>query len=328
MGEAEGTSRQPLTDDYIICIPSYKRLDTFSKYTYGKLLEPYELCSKVKLFLQNDEDVSAYGAKFPGLEIVRSPPGLLNTVNFISDYFALDQKLVLMHDDVDRLWFLSPVGRRTDFADASALDAFIKQSFRILESKQLHLGGVYSKDDPRAAKQQKDKHGDYSTDLNFIHDPFTLLRNQDIKLDIELEQKMDFHRTIEYYKQDGGVLRWNKYGLKTFKFNPEDSESTGGFGHRSAEMEQEAAKKIQDRYPQYVERITTDAKGNSILASPTSPACFDRNASRWLRRARSTLNSFAWANRISRMRPALAAYSLPFRAAKVDSWSGPRAPLR
>lgn len=146
-----------------------------------------------------------------------------------------------------------------------------------MKSKQLHLGGFYCSANAGWMASAVERHGDYHIDLTFINDPFTLLVNQDIKLDEELAQKMDFQRSIENYKQDGGVFRWSKYGIKAGKYNPKETEIEGGVGYHSPASEQQAEKAVIARYPDYVSHVKTHKDGGTLMvlkdrALPHAPA--------------------------------------------------------
>jgi hypothetical protein len=88
---------------------------------------------------------------------------------------------------------------------------FIKQSFKILREKKLNLFGI------NAVKNTFLMTDNYSIDLRFIHGPFYGYINiHNTKYDLPISTKYygvadDIERTIIYYRNDGGVLRFNEY---------------------------------------------------------------------------------------------------------------------
>ena len=236
--EASPPPPPPALGNYRIAIPTYNRVDVFSKQTYSQIIQRYGLESITDLFLQSDADEQAYRRAFPNLNVVRSPPGLLDTVNFINTHYPLDQWIVLLHDDVKQFVCVSPGDSRLQ--DVADINAVLVHVFEELVRHNFHLGGFYM----TANDLWMGKSKAVTTGLTFIHDPITLLINCRVVLDDKW--KTDFQRSIEYYKQDGGVFRFNHYAFKT-KHKP--PATAGGIGHRNAQQEKEAAENFRDRYP-------------------------------------------------------------------------------
>lgn len=237
--------------DYTIAIPTYKRLNVFRRKTY-RLLKRYNLCERVVLFLQCPEDVADYTKAFPELKYVEAPSGFLNCINFITQHFPVGQPVVQMHDDVSQIYDLVS-GKCVQTEDAHAL--FVRV-FQLMQKSKCNLGGLYPMRNAMYMSLQKE----YTTDLRFIHDPITLLLNQQIPL--ELSRKNDYERCIRYYKRDGGVLRYNHSAFTT-SYNP--SNDAGGIGHRSAEDEMCDAEVIKKMFPKYISYIKQKKNGATSL---------------------------------------------------------------
>jgi hypothetical protein len=237
--------------DYQIAIPTYKRLNVFRRKTY-RLLKRYNLCERVVLFLQCPEDVKEYTEAFPELKYVEAPSGFLNCINFITQHFPVGQPVVQMHDDVRQIYDLVS-GKCVQTEDAHAV--FVRV-FQLMQKSKCNLGGLY----PMRNAMYMSLHKEYTTDLRFIHDPITLLLNQQIPL--ELSRKNDYERCIRYYKRDGGVLRYNHSSFTT-SYNP--SNDAGGIGHRSAEDEMCDAEVIKKMFPKYISYIKQKKNGATSL---------------------------------------------------------------
>ena len=246
--------------DYQIAIPTYKRLNVFRRKTY-RLLKRYNLCERVVLFLQCPEDVKEYTEAFPELKYVEAPSGFLNCINFITQHFPVGQPVVQMHDDVRQIYDLVSAGTATnpDYVKCviteDAHSTFVRV-FELMQKYKCNLGGLYP---TRNARHMNDKE-EYTTTLAFIHEPITMMYNQQILLDDA--NKTDYQRCVEYYLRDGGVLRYNHSAFTTV-YNPVNAD--GGIGHRSAEEEQKSALAFKQRYGNYVSHILTKKNGATSL---------------------------------------------------------------
>jgi hypothetical protein len=237
--------------DYSIAIPTYQRVDLFTRKTY-RLLERYHLLDRTTLFLQTDADVAAYTTAFPDLPYVRAPLGFVNVCNFICDHYPIGHPIVQLHDDIAQIYDLIG-GKCVQTKDA---DQIFQNVFRWMKQESCSLGGVY----PMRNAKFMERQPEFTTDLRFIHDPITLLFNRRIPLDDPY--KTDWQRTILYYEHDGGVLRYNHVGFTT-TFNPVNAQ--GGIGYRSPDEETKAAHAFQTRYPQYITGIRTHKTGSTTF---------------------------------------------------------------
>lgn len=245
---------------YTICIPTYNRVDVFRKKTYKTMIKRYNLQDKVILLLQTDEDEKAYTEAFPELGFLRTPKGLLQTVNYVAEYFPKGKNIVMMHDDISRFLRVDTLGNRCTIEDG---ERFIKNMFDKMNEEGCHLGGVYPCDYPPTMAKQKE----YTTDLRFIHDPFTFMINIKPILTIKLQYKSDFERTVLHYKHDGKVLRMNRYTVCT-SYNP---KSAGGIGHRDAQAEKKAVSDFLVVYGEYVQTVKTHKNGSTSMILHTNP---------------------------------------------------------
>lgn len=237
--------------DFKIVIPSYNRYKKFKKRTY-EFLKRHNLLSNATLFLQTDEDEKQY-QEF-NINIIRSPQGLKNTLNFIYDYYPMDTKLWLLHDDVSK--FINK-----DNIEPDDIPNIISGCFNSMTLHKANLCGFYPTANPYFMSKAKE----LNTDCSFIHDPCLLIINKRLYGTEALKYKGDFERTVLYYKRDKIVLRYNHFSPKT-SYNP---KSLGGVGFRTPETEQEQALLFKTTYPEYVRRIITHKKGSTSLLLKT-----------------------------------------------------------
>ena len=247
-------------DGYTICIPTYNRVDVFRKKTYAKIIQKYNLHDRVMLLLQTDADEEAYTKAFPKLGFMRTPPGLLQTVNYVAQWFEMGHRMIMMHDDITRLLRVDSLYKRHTITDG---DRFFKSVFAKMEEQGCHLGGVYPCNYPLTMAKQPE----YTTDLRFIHDPLTFMCNLQLQLQLQLQYKSDFERTIVYYKHDKKVLRMNHYTIST-AYNP---KSESGIGHRDAKAEKEAVADFLSVYGEYVKTVKTHKNGSTSMILHTNP---------------------------------------------------------
>ncbi len=239
--------------EYKIVIPSYKRFNIFKNKTF-KFLERNSLLEYATLFIQTDEDEEKY--KEFNIPIIRSPLGLIHTLNFINDTYPLNTKLWLLHDDVTKFINL-------DNIEPENIPDIINGCFNSMILHNANLGGFYPTANPYFMKKAKE----LVTGCNFIHDPCCLIINQQINNTEELKDKADFERTVLYFKRDKIVLRFNHYAPVT-SYNP---KSMNGVGFRNPEREKASALLFKNTYPEYVRRINTHKNGSTslVLKTPT-----------------------------------------------------------
>lgn len=243
-----------------ILIPTYKRCNTFVKKTYRRIIQRYNLQEHCTLLIQNDEDEEAYRTACPDLAVMRTPPGLLETVNHVVGLPEFEGKqLVLMHDDLTRIFTVDEHAKRHNLDDATAL--FLRV-FELMQQEQCTLGGVYPANMPLSMYKKPE----YSTGLYFVHDPLTFTINtHQLQLQLPepaMEQKMDWLRMFMHYEADGKVLRLNRVGIGTV-YNPQKNREGGGFGVRSSEQEKEVAQLVLGLYPQYIRSINYHKRGGT-----------------------------------------------------------------
>jgi len=245
------------TYNYKIAIPTYHRLDIFTKKTYGKVIKPNKLDDRVVLFLQNPEDIKAYRERFPQLKIVKSPPGYHPTLNYMSKYFGKNVRYVKMDDDLSGFFTGGGFEGGTKVKPVKNVRKLFDQCFREMDKKGANLGGFY----PSANWFRGPK---VSTDLRFIMGACYCVRNQKIFLP-EANSKSDFELTIKYYQKDHTVVRMNRYGFRT-AYNAGDGGVT-----RTDESENRDNERLMKKYPAYIKRAIKHKTGTTSLVLNKNP---------------------------------------------------------
>jgi hypothetical protein len=195
--------------DYAIAIPSYNRVDGIQKKTLSTLkhykIEP----SRIYIFVNTDEQKKEYEEKIPkdmyGKIIAsKQPKGIMNVRNFVSDYFPMNKHYISMDDDV--LGFKEVRGEK--LVDIKDLRALIKKGFDLCKEHNYTLWGLY----PVANAFYMKSKDEYTTDLRFIVGGFVGIINK--RRRVHLNYKDDYERSLEAYKKDGGVIRFNHIAVK------------------------------------------------------------------------------------------------------------------
>ncbi len=231
-----------LSMSYVIAIPSYNRADSIVDKTLSYLLKGGVSPSKISIFVANKSQEKMYKSAIPeGMysEIVVGKLGIANQRKFISHYYPVDTYIVSMDDDVEELQML----RGDKLVSVKNVDAFFMRAYSLLKKEQRFIWGIYP------VRNAFFMYNTVSTGLKFIIGVTFGYINRRLKRlepSSKAEGKEDFEQSILYYKEDGGVLRFNNITHKT-KFN-----APGGLGTDRQEMNKMAAEYLQAKYPDIV----------------------------------------------------------------------------
>jgi hypothetical protein len=223
---------------YIVAIPTYNRVNEIIHKTLHTLYEGNVDKNKIYLFVANRKEYEIYEKNIPKNlynKIIIGKKGITNQRIFISKYFKEGQFIVSMDDDVERLEML----RGDKLIKLNDLNLFFKNAFELLKKEKLNIWGIYPVRNPFFM------YNDITTDLRFIIGVTFGYINRHSKIlypSIKAETKEDYEQTILFFKQDGGVLRFNNITAKT-KFNAE-----GGLGTDRYERNKNAAVYLKNKY--------------------------------------------------------------------------------
>jgi hypothetical protein len=225
---------------YVIAIPSCNRADTIAEKTLSYLLDGGVLASKITIFVANKTQEKLYAAAVPSnmyKEIVVGKIGITPQRKFISHYYPVGTYIVSMDDDIEELQML----RGDKLVTLRKVDEFFKKAYLMMKRENRFIWGIYP------VRNAFFMHNTVSTDLKFIIGlTFGYINRRLKRLEPTSEVKEDYEQSILYYKEDGGVLRFNNITHKT-KFN-----SVGGLGTDRQLTNKIAAEYLQKKYPDIV----------------------------------------------------------------------------
>ena len=255
-------------DDYIICIPSYKRAVFCKEKTLNTLSEHKINPTKIYVYVADKSDYDLYKETLdPSTynKLVIGKKGLVPQRKFIMDKCPSNKHIVFMDDDVESIDLtISPRFK------GHSLDYFIKEAFKECVSHKSYIWGVYAVFNPFFRKPRPEM----TTQLNYIVGAFYGIINRPQLKSIELTitkengQKEDVERTLKYFINDGVVLRFNKIGFTTKYYGKEGG--LGKFEERIKPMK-DACNKLEKQYGEYG-HIKTRGNGMSEFVLKKVPA--------------------------------------------------------
>ena len=232
--------------DYIIIIPVFNNVDKFKRYTY-KFVTKYNLKSKCVLLIQNDKDERDYKEAFPDIKQQRTPAGYYKAVNFMTSKLPHNKNIVKIDDDFSSLKKLSG-DKLVDVSDVNKLFISI---FNELKKSKLSLAGFY----PMLSAGYMKERQAVTKDLRFIQGALYLYLNKGIKL--QENGKADYIFTIDNYRKDGGVLRYNHIGMG-YKFEEGNEKSSD-------------LQKFLKQYGDYVSKVIRHKGGTTSVLLKKNP---------------------------------------------------------
>jgi hypothetical protein len=235
-------------DNYIVCIPSYKRANVCNERTLKTLSENGINPKCINVYVADTEDYNLYEKTLDKKyynKLIVGKKGLVQQRQFIMENQPVNKQIVFLDDDIERIDLsLSPRFKNHN------LNFFIKEAFKECINYKSYIWGVYAVFNPFFRKARKEM----TTDLNYIVGAFYGIINRpnlkEIQLTITKEngQKEDVERTIKYFIHDGIVLRFNKIGFITKYYGKEGG--LGRFEDRIKPM-MEASNKLKKQYGDY-----------------------------------------------------------------------------
>jgi len=264
--------------DYIVAIPSYKRTEELKEKTLA-MLERFKIPpSKINIFVEKNqisEYKKALGNKY---KIIEGGKGLVGQLRKIYKYYPENKWIVRIDDDIVDIRkmkyqrFEYAIGKITraqlsENVKNFNLDKFIKFAFNLCEKNNIRYWGINSKSNNFNAGSG------YTIGLKVIAGGFNATINtHNPKYDWKVASPdngigEDIERTIIFFKNDGGVLRFNNVNLIT---DPEPvqtgmTESEGGIIKRMNKTKTNF-NKIEKLYPEAVSSNDYSKKNINILS--------------------------------------------------------------
>lgn len=234
--------------DYLVAIPSYDRVETLKTKTIA-LLERNKIPKDiVYIFVANEEEAKKYREAIPGYRFIIAPvKGILNTRNFITNYFKEGQKLVHFDDDIEEVLEKVSKDKLGRIMKKVDLQKFIPMAFSEIDKRGLSVWGVNPVNNPYMMAHN------ISTDLRYVVGAFRgVINRREIQLKFS-NQKEDVENTIRLFIRDGGVLRYNYITVKTKWYAPGGivSQTSKGDADARKKLSKEAVDLLIKAFPEY-----------------------------------------------------------------------------
>lgn len=242
------------THDWIIAIPSYNRAITLRDKTL-KILAEYKIpVSLIHVFVANKEEHAIYKATLtPGTygHLHIAEKGMAAVRNYITRYFPVGKPIFSMDDDITGFLEYSETARRNE-RPLRNLAAAISTGFAAARKTGYRLFGFYP-----VANGYFMRPGAPSTDLRYIAGGAWGVINPGPVLNMTLDDKEDYLRTVIMYLLDGGVLRYNNIATKTIGYT-----GAGGMQEtRTLSRISDSAKAMVAAFPDLVKINLTKRSG-------------------------------------------------------------------
>ena len=237
-----------MTNEYVICIPSYKRPDGCNDKTLTTLSDNGISPKLIYVYVANKEEYDIYEQHLDKNKYNKLIVGIIGLVpqrEFISNQWANNKHIVYLDDDITKIDLsLSPLFKK------HSLDYFIKYAFNECIKQHSFIWGVYAVYNPFFRKPRPE----LSTGLNFIVGcMYGVINRPNLKsvmltLAKKTGEKEDVERSILYFINDGIVLRFNKIGFVTKYYGK--NGGMGTFEDRLLPMK-EASEKLYKKFSDY-----------------------------------------------------------------------------
>lgn len=255
---------------YIIAIPSYQRSAMLFKKTLTTLAKLLQRLPPIYIFLANDKEFTEYQKEYKtfiqqhhnsakGIKFVVGVPGLVAQRNFIMNWFRPGQYIIGMDDDVEGFYKLNTHGNPSykargtwtlDNLAPGELHELILTGLETLKEHGAHLWGIHPVDNPYFMN------AGVSNDLKFIVGPFYGVINRP-ELVLTTPAKNNVERTLQNYKADGKVIRFNYITLRTQYYKNKGGLQAVNKGNGRREKAQAATDYLHTKYPEYTIIKTT-----------------------------------------------------------------------
>tara|TARA_R110000823_G_scaffold130767_2_gene259066 strand:+ start:510 stop:1244 length:735 start_codon:yes stop_codon:yes gene_type:complete len=221
----------------VYAIPTYKRYQVVKDKTLSVLKRNKVSIKDIYVFVANKSEKMLYQNSLGNdYNLIVGVVGIDKQRNYISNYFPVGHKIVLLDDDITEI---TQLGNKK-LNPIKDFKLFVKDAFAECEEHNLYMWGVYPVDNHYFMKNV------ITYDLRYIVGVLYGIINRHSKdLKLWVAEKEDFLKTLQYFVKDGGVVRYNYIGIKT-KYYAE-----GGLRHDRDRVALgfKAVKEIHKLYP-------------------------------------------------------------------------------
>lgn len=195
--------------DWLVAIPSYKRVQRLTDSTLDTLARGGVSAHKITVFVANEEERADYQAALPRDRygsIVVGEVGMNKVRNCIVRHYQHGQPLVQLDDDVRDIMALDATGKKLEAI--RDLPKMFDRAFAISHYAGARLWGLYPVCNAFYMKPG------FTTDLRQITGVVWGGINDHKLPEMACWSKSDIERTLQYYVVDGTVLRFNNLSAK------------------------------------------------------------------------------------------------------------------
>jgi hypothetical protein len=249
-------------DQYRVAIPSYRRAETCRDKTIALLLARGITPDRITVWVADRPEQIIYQAALShtGVNVEISAPTLHGSRNAL--WRAYEPGTWLLNADDDLTDIYRPKGKQ-DREPIQDLHTEFTDMFTNLGLSGLSIVGVYPADNPYFMR------GGYSTNLRYIVGALYGIRIEPgPHMDVTLEDKEDYERTILHYLYAGGVLRNNGIGIRTRYY----TEPGGMQETRTPQRITESAYILHQRFPTLTRLHQSKGRGTTEIALIPKPS--------------------------------------------------------
>lgn len=242
---------------YRIAIPSYKRARTLVEKTLRVLFGAGVSPSIVDVFVADESERASYVEAIADerVTVIVASPGMAAVRNAITGHYTAGSMVVCVDDDVERL--VARVDEKT-VVDVGRFDDVAQRGFDLCRQVGARLWGVYPVANPYFMKER------VRFDLTYIEGAlWGMVVSHDGVLNVDLEDKEDYLRSVKCYVADGAVVR-----IENISFKSRFYTEPGGMQHdgeRTKERIRASALEVARRYPTLVKVTQSASRGTTEL---------------------------------------------------------------
>ena len=238
-------------DKIKLCIPSYKRADTIQTKTLA-VLSSYSIPpSMIHIFVANEEEKRVYLEKVPkslygSLHV--GVKGLAEVRNFIFDAFPVGTPIVEFDDDIQGFLEYSARARRNEKRLGDLKEVILK-GFAECKRIGCRFWGVYPV--PNGFFMKPGTTRDLRFCVGSCWGCFNPGSSGSSGVRIAYSEKEDYQRTLQFFLEDGAVVRFSNVAPKTAYY-----KEAGGLQEQGDRVEkQEAAVNwMLEKWPSWIRR--------------------------------------------------------------------------
>lgn len=238
--------------NYRITIPSYKRSKTIKEKTLNYLLNVCSIDpSIIDVFVANKKQYEEYKYLLDKkINIIIGEIGIKNQRKFILNYYDENSCIIQIDDDINYLTIKK--NKKTEIF--KQLDKLIQIGFNECIKNKTKIFGITPTNNHFFMSNK------ISTNLKFINGGFFgIITDRDKSLDININEKDDYERTIKYFIKFNKVIRLNMFSLDTTYYKGEG----GMVDDRTVEEQNKSALYLTHKYPDYI-KINTKRKSKYL----------------------------------------------------------------